>query len=714
MDQMVLETQKWLNATYKNNTGYNIVVEDGITGWSTMYALTRALQIELGIASPSNSFGTGTLSALQQLGNISMSSNTKTNIVKIIQSGLYCKGYNPSGLDGGFGLNTALAIEDMQKDLNGTQTGDGVVTPKLFKALLTMDAYVTVNYGSENVRAVQQWLNRKYINRKNFYYIPCDGHYSRDVQKALVYGIQYELGMDDATANGNFGPGTQAGIKANLLTVGAQDTSKSFVHLFQGAMIFNNNLVNFDGVFSQAVSNRVKEFQEFVLLSQTGNGDFQTWASLLVSTGDSTRKGKACDTVTEITAARATALINNGYETVGRYLTNVQGSSLNKKIQPGEIQNILNSGLTIFPIYQTYGGESSYFSENQGKLDAEAAVNAAVSYGFTEGTTIYFAVDFDAFDTDVTNNILPHFKGINNKMKELMSDYYKVGIYGPRNVCTRVSDEGYAETSFVSGMSTGFSGNLGYSLPLNWAFDQISTIPISSSTGSFNIDNNIKSNRYKGETSIDPKKALAARKFAELKNTIPFFKSIPLANLVFEQEIPLFDVGFVKGSFLASTSIKDAGSDSKLFEIKNGQIEATQLAELDNLLGNISVDQRLNFQDLTQKLALSIKEGSLETKTEIEGNQINVSLIINYKDLKISNEITQDLSFELKFSFRNLNDQNEEVIDQIKAVSLRIALVGFVIAILFLLAFESLSALAIVAFIAFLGMAAEMVKNTIG
>ena len=42
---------------------------------------------------------------------------------------------------------------------------------------------------------------------------------------------------------------------------------------------------------------------------------------------------------------------------------------------------------------------------------------------------------------------------------------YKVGVYGARNVCIQVSEKGYANTSFVSGMSTGFSGNLGFPLP---------------------------------------------------------------------------------------------------------------------------------------------------------------------------------------------------------------------------------------------------------
>ena len=178
------------------------------TGWSTMYALTRGLQIELGITTPVDSFGPTTLSLLDNLGPISTTSNTYPNIVKIIQGGLYCKGYGPGGITGTFGPGTSTAISSMQVDL-GLLNPDGVVTPKLFKALLTMDAYVLLAGASNVIRSIQQWLNRKYIHRANFFYMPCDGFYSRNTQKALVYAIQYEEGLSDSVANGNFGPTTQ-------------------------------------------------------------------------------------------------------------------------------------------------------------------------------------------------------------------------------------------------------------------------------------------------------------------------------------------------------------------------------------------------------------------------------------------------------------------------------------------------------------------------
>jgi hypothetical protein len=58
MDLMVLKTQEYLNATYGHDPRYNVIDPvNGLTGWKTIYALTRALQIELGITATADSFG---------------------------------------------------------------------------------------------------------------------------------------------------------------------------------------------------------------------------------------------------------------------------------------------------------------------------------------------------------------------------------------------------------------------------------------------------------------------------------------------------------------------------------------------------------------------------------------------------------------------------------------------------------------------------------
>ncbi|RSM37925.1 DUF1906 domain-containing protein [Amycolatopsis balhimycina DSM 5908] len=497
-DEKVRLAQRFINSY--NVPGIPKLDEDGKTSWSVMYALTRALQYELGITALSDSFGPTTVATLQQQFPVIDGLNTHGNVNRIVAYGLYCKGYPGGDLKGVYDDEVAESVTRLKQDMGvaGTYPGDGLV-PKVFKGLLTMDPYVVVNNGRDQVRAVQQWLNGTFITRRDFFVIPCDGHFSRDVQKALLLAIQFQLGMSDDVANGRFGPATKAGIRSNQLSVGS---SGRWVQLFSGAMIFNQrDGVAFATSFTSELAARVREFQRFVALPESGDGDFATWASLLVSTGDDTRRGTACDSVSEVTTFRAAALRSAGYQVVGRYLCNVTGSSLNKMIQPFELDTIVAAGLRVFPIYQTYGGEAAYFRREQGMGDAFAAISWARYHGFQAGTRIYFAVDFDALDYQITENVIPHFTGIKTILDEHGAEY-SLGIYGARNVCSRVRAAGLSTGSFVSDMSTGFSGNLGFPMPSDWAFDQIATVQVGSGTGAIEIDNNIANGRDLGQNSF--------------------------------------------------------------------------------------------------------------------------------------------------------------------------------------------------------------------
>ena len=66
-DLMVLKAQQFINSTYNKGAtlGIAAVPENGNTSWTVMYALTRALQHELGITNLSDGFGPTTLSTLQ-------------------------------------------------------------------------------------------------------------------------------------------------------------------------------------------------------------------------------------------------------------------------------------------------------------------------------------------------------------------------------------------------------------------------------------------------------------------------------------------------------------------------------------------------------------------------------------------------------------------------------------------------------------------------
>jgi peptidoglycan hydrolase-like protein with peptidoglycan-binding domain len=503
-DEMVLRAQRFINGTYGDVPGITKVAETGVVDWPTLYALTRALQYELGITALSDNFGPTTLARLTATWpSIDAASTAPANVIRIVQSALHCKGYDAGDLDGTYHTRVAAAVRQVKADcgLDVPYPGDAVV-PKLFKALLNRDAYTLQEGGRDAVRAAQRWMNATYVGRANFFVVACDGRYARDVQRALMFAVQYELGMTDDVANGVFGPGTQNGLRSSTaLTVGSTGV---WVRLFSAAMAFNQRPgVRFTDTFDVGLAGRVCVFQEFVKIPVTGKGDFATWASLLVSTGDATRRGTAADCSSEVTAARARTLADAGYRVVGRYLSNVPGTTLDKMIKPGELRVMAAAGLRCFPIYQTNGAAASYFTAAQGASDAADALYWARYHGFKPGTRIYFAVDYDAVDSEVTTGVLPYFRALKAGV-DADGGGYLTGIYGPRAVCARVGAEGLTSASFVSDMSTAYTGNVASPLPRDWAFDQIATVDVGSGDGAIQIDNNIASGRDLGQISYDP------------------------------------------------------------------------------------------------------------------------------------------------------------------------------------------------------------------
>ncbi len=511
MDEKVLDAQKWVNATYGGVSGYVRCPENGRTGWATMNALTMGLQHELGISPVVASFGPTTLSRLAALGDIGFGWNKNSNIVRIIQHGLFCKGYWGANGYGEYGAVTTEAVKAVRVDMGlpdgGTGTAGGVTTPKIFKCLLNMDAYVRVAGGTDEVRSIQRWLNGRYWTRDAYSIGPADGIYSRDVQKALMIAIQYELGI--SAPNGNFGPATQAGLKTKNLGEG---DSGLWVELFSAACVFNSPVptgtsdtgtpTTWRSSYDGKLREWVEIFQRFCKLTDNGRADYQTWAQLLVSMGDPDRPATGSDTRFEITASRARWLRSNGYSLVGRYIYDPPGSTLDKEIKPGELQTIFGNGLKVFPIYQDNARQLSDFTYSQGYQHALKAHQLASDYGFNRGTVIYFAVDYDATREEIDSAIVPYFHGVAAGLA-YNGKRYVHGVYGSRNVCTVVSRQTGARFSFVSGMSWGFSGNLGIPIPANWSYNQIKEFKVTNGSDTFDLDRNVVSGADPGQSSVN-------------------------------------------------------------------------------------------------------------------------------------------------------------------------------------------------------------------
>ncbi|PWG59249.1 glycoside hydrolase domain-containing protein [Bifidobacterium catulorum] len=495
-DSMVLKTQKWLNRTYGGDSRYNRIAEDGVTGWGTINALTRAMQIELGLTSTADNFGPSSQAAYSKNPLKYVNDTAQSNKYAILQGALWCKGYNPGhygtddAIDDHFDTLVAAAVIKLKTDA-GMIDPNSDVTTNFMRALLSMDQFRLLSqYGGDAaIRSFQQELNRNYESYTGI--MPCDGVYTRSTNKACILALQALEGMPVSVANGVLGPSTRKycptiPYNGGQINYGQRRYSSSeisdFIRLLRFCLYVNGYG---NGEFGGgAPSSDISKFQSYCALPATGIADLSTWLSLMVSYGDQSRTATACDTRFEITPDRIKVLKANGYGCVGRYLI---GGDF-KEIRPGELGRLFEAGIRVFPIYQSVGNHAGYFTATQGASDAKSAIEAALKHGVPAGAIIYFAVDYDAMDADVTSNILPYFRSVHNGLTD-----YRVGIYGPRNVCSRVSNAGYAVASFVSDMSSGFSGNMGYRLPSNWAFDQIANVTITDGATSLEIDKDVVS-----------------------------------------------------------------------------------------------------------------------------------------------------------------------------------------------------------------------------
>lgn len=521
MSAIVKEAQEWLNATYAGKPGFIQAPDTGLPGTRTSESLVSAMQIELGMSSVTGFFGDLTS---QKCDEAPLAIGSKGNRVKLLQYGLYCKGYDPHASDGVFTEDTQNALLQIQRDA-GMEGGLLSTSAKGLqcKAVLGVDEYKLLSGGDSRIRAIQQQLNRSYLQYTGL--SPCDGIYSRGTNAALIYAIQAEEGLPVDVSTGTFGPTTTSCCPDIPYMGGQRDYNgnaysdrsiSSFILLFQYSLYCNGyDPGEFNGVVDEQTKQAMHTFQQEHILEVRDNIGINEWMGLLVSTGNPNRKVSGCDCASRITPEIAKKLKEANYYVVGRYLTgDVVSSSgrVSKNLLRPEMKTIFDAGLRLFVIYQDarqYYIENPseeniyhYFNEEQGYADAEKAFSVAKSLGVPRNEIIYFAVDYDFMAGEVESKIKPYFEAINRYAREA-GNPFRIGIYGARNTCTIIRNAGYSVSSFVSDMSTGYSGNLGFPLPEDWAFDQIKEMDKNESGFGIALDNDVVSGRYYGFHSFE-------------------------------------------------------------------------------------------------------------------------------------------------------------------------------------------------------------------
>ena len=525
MDQNVLNAQKYLNAMYGGNSNWVTLSEDGNTGTSFIQGIVRAFQIENGLATPNGNLGPATLAKMKSLAPITLMNpdDPVNNNVCLIQCALFGKGYNAGGITGiyyNFGMN---AVKTFQSDAG--LTANGVIDWKVWQGLLSLNWFFLASGGSETLRNIQLMFNQNWSDYLGVG--PCDGIMSRQTALSPLAALQAQEGLLTDTITDfnslNFGPATSAAFPGILKINQSSGNYRKYNMIAQAALYFNGyNPGNFTGTFDTEMQTAVSNFQNFYALTgiglvTPGEINLATMKSLLTSKGDENRKSYGCDTATVLSPSQATALKNLGYTHVGRYLTGTVGLNyVPKFLTFDEIQSIESAGLKVIPIYQDGGYYFDYFIGNlQGVSDAKTAIYAAKTIGLPAGSTIYFAVDYDFTEPEVYRLIVNYFEKIHSVFISSLNDMnYKVGIYASRQACSIMSSRQLVDFSYVSDMSTGFSGNLGQPLPKNWAFDQFAEIEITSASPVFSIDKVAVSGRDNGVGTFDdvPKLTVAEQR----------------------------------------------------------------------------------------------------------------------------------------------------------------------------------------------------------
>lgn len=692
-DANILKAQKYLNNMYGHRSEWVKLEEDGLTGTLLCQGIIRAFQIENGISPVTGNVGDLTLSKMRSLDPISKMNADDEGIpnVCILQCALFAKGYNAGGITGVYYTTGVNAVREFQDDANIEVTG--IIDWKVWMGLVSLNWFNKTSGGKDKIVQIQQQLNADWSDIIGVG--PCDGVVSRFTAYALIAALQAAegiytdfIGSLDGT---NFGDQTTANFPT-VLKQGQNGEYVKYNKLVQYGLYLNGyDPGRFDGNFDSTTKSQVAAFQEFYALTgiglvTSGEVNCSTMKSLLTSKGDTNRTAKACDCSTVLNSQQAQDLKSAGYQVVGRYLTGTVAGSRRKFITFEEIENIKNAGLRVFPIYQDGGYQLSYFQDlKQGTVDAHTAISAAKRIGVPEGTVIYFAVDFDCYSYQMTSFIVPYFKKLNLVFKSSTnSKNYKIGIYAPRYICSYISDLGLAKYSFVADMSSGYSCNLGYPIPENWAFDQFYELKGNeqfNSTPSFDLDKVGYSGRDTGISNFDEVPYLTPDQLAESNSEnmveiqrdqfvynvlepLGYLDVVSNASLTYNQEFLLDTISLNGLTVRVTAEVSDTlatnfdGNPITIDVDNTGKLTASCEAEIEGLISGIElgdfegIDIINSTIDDLKEVAVSITSGKIGVKVDLTSAFPKLTFIITSEDIlpdsdELDEEITVEISFEL-------------------------------------------------------------------
>lgn len=184
---------------------------------------------------------------------------------------------------------------------------------------------------------------------------------------------------------------------------------------------------------------------------------------------------KGLDTVSNCKSI-ASDLKKDNYDFVCRYY-NVNNKA--KNLTSAEAVALAKAGIGIVAVWENgYPTKASYFTKAQGETDGKNAFKYAnKTIGQTEGTPIFFAVDYDAAAGDM-DAITKYFNGV-MAANEAAGGMFPLGVYGSGAVCKYLKDKGKVDYTWLA-QSTGWRG---YSTFDSWDIKQGSEFKYGSING---------------------------------------------------------------------------------------------------------------------------------------------------------------------------------------------------------------------------------------
>lgn len=700
-DSNIIAAKNYLNSYYKGNPSW-IPIKSDYTGVELISGIIRGFQISCGLSSPTGEVGPATLNKMKSIPKIKLMDpqDEPSPFVCLIQCALFAKGYPAGGITGIYYKTGEAAIASMQEDAGLPVTK--IIDWKVWAGLLSYNWFTKAYGGDGKLQRIQRQLNADWSDVIGVQ--ACDGIMSRNTALSLLGALQAALNVSTDYIfnfnNLNFGPATKnAFIKqvGNLMSGYNDEKRVPLNKIAQYGLYFNGcDPYDFNGNFDITTKSAVSKFQnKYALLNlgldAEGVIGITTMMSLITSKGNTDRPSLACDTSTVLNQQQAKDLRSAGYQIVGRYLTGTVGfgaSERSKALTVTEIKYLRNAGLTVFPIFQD-GGTARHFDNSlQGYSDATDAILAANRLGFTTGTTIYFAVDFDCTEDEATNLILPYFRAVKQTFSTIYPNKYKVGIYASRQVCSMAYEKGLTEYSFVSDMSTGFVGNLGHPIPENWAFDQfyeLGTINDNQfqSSPNFDIDKVAVSGKDYGCKTFDEREELTeAEKLKEAREKFSrdVMKSIGVLRKFIGMEIK-FDgtkvpVGtytsggcVVNLAYSASTVVSRPAENEYSFDIafnSDGSFSSDTLDKINEIVDQIDAASKNDIEKFLKNIALSAKCGTVKLTLEVTSSlSFRVKITAGVDDLfkiygvhgSVSNTLFIDVSLAPNYEYEGYKIQ---------------------------------------------------------